>query len=97
MLTNLPVGPYLLEATLPGFRTFSQSGIVLQVGANPVVNVKLEVGTLSESVTVVAGAVMIETRNTGVGQVIDEKQIINLPLNGRQPTELVLLRGLNSR
>src|SRR5947207_9069916 len=38
-LANLPIGPYRLEAVLPGFRTFSQTGIVLQVGANPVINI----------------------------------------------------------
>src|SRR4051812_9011703 len=43
VLTNLPVGPYRLEAGLPGFRTFAQTGIVLQVGSNPVINVSLEV------------------------------------------------------
>ncbi|HVG84598.1 MAG TPA: carboxypeptidase-like regulatory domain-containing protein, partial [Vicinamibacterales bacterium] len=93
VLTNLPVGPYTLEAVLPGFRTFSQTGIVLQVGGNPVINVRLEVGELAESISVVASAMMVETRNTGIGQVIDEKQIVNLPLNGRQPTQLVLLSG----
>ena len=44
ILTNLPVGPYRLEAALGGFRTFVQTGIVLQVGANPVINPVLEVG-----------------------------------------------------
>ena len=39
VLPNLPVGPYRLEAALPGFRTFAQTGIVLQVGGNPVINV----------------------------------------------------------
>ncbi|PYS46470.1 MAG: hypothetical protein DMG13_29880, partial [Acidobacteria bacterium] len=42
ILPNLPVGPYRLEATLPGFRTHVQTGIVLQVGSNPVVNAVLE-------------------------------------------------------
>src|SRR5690349_24892372 len=45
-LLNLPIGPYRLEATLSGFRTFSQTGLVLQVGSNPVIPVKLEVGGL---------------------------------------------------
>ncbi len=93
VLPSLPVGPYRIDATLDGFRTFTRTGVVLQVGANPVINVKLELGALQESVTVTAGAPLIETRNTGVGQVIDEKQIVNLPLNGRQPTQLVLLSG----
>src|SRR5882672_1527824 len=37
-MPNLPVGPYRLEATLPGFRTYAQTGIILQVGANPVIS-----------------------------------------------------------
>src|SRR5438876_11949936 len=54
ILPNLPVGPYRLEATLPGFRTHVQTGIVLQVGSNPVVNAVLEVGQVSETVEVEA-------------------------------------------
>src|SRR3954454_23404888 len=44
VLSNLPIGPYRLEAALPGFRTFAQTGIVLQVDASPVINPSLEVG-----------------------------------------------------
>src|SRR5262245_41187571 len=69
VLTNLAVGPYRLEAALPGFRTFLQSGIVLQVGSNPVINVSLEVGQLTEQVEVQADAALVETRSTGVGEV----------------------------
>src|SRR5687767_4398617 len=50
-LTNLPLGPYRLEVTLPGFRTYTQTGIVLQVGSAPVQNVTLGVGAISEMVT----------------------------------------------
>src|SRR5439155_8518525 len=53
-LTNLPAGAYRLEASLPGFRTYAQTGIVLQVGANPVINIVLEVGALTETVEVQA-------------------------------------------
>src|SRR5258708_2451132 len=52
ILSNLPTGPYRLEAALSGFRTHVQTGIVLQVAASPVVNVSLVVGSLEESVTV---------------------------------------------
>jgi len=83
VLTNLPVGPYRLEAALPGFRTFVQTGIVLQVGANPVVNVSLQVGQVSEQVEVQADAALVETRSTGVGQVIDNVRVLELPLNAR--------------
>ena len=49
-LTNLPIGPYRLEVALQGFRSFQQTGIVLQVNANPVINVTLPLGQLSETV-----------------------------------------------
>src|SRR5687767_5733961 len=51
VLLNLPVGPYRLEATLAGFRTFSQTGTVLQVNSNPVIPVTLQVGSLEETVS----------------------------------------------
>ncbi|HYR84010.1 MAG TPA: carboxypeptidase regulatory-like domain-containing protein [Terriglobia bacterium] len=92
-MTNLPVGRYRLEATLPGFRTYAQTGIILQVGGNPTVNIVLEVGQLSETVEVQADAALVETRSTGVGQVIDNLRVTELPLGGRQLTELIILSG----
>src|SRR6266704_2358404 len=93
-LTNLPIGPYTLEMALPGFRTYVQSGIVLQVNDNPLVNAVLEVGQVTETVEVQANAALVETRTTTVGQVIDNQRVLELPLNGRQVTELVLLSGV---
>src|SRR5207247_11229945 len=93
ILPNLPVGPYKLEASLTGFRTFAQTGIVLQVNANPVLNIVLEIGQVAETVEVQADAALVETRNTGVGQVIDNVRVMELPLNGRQVTELIILSG----
>src|SRR5215470_874046 len=71
VLSNLPIGPYRLEATLPGFKAFVQTGIVLQVNANPVINPVLEVGQVSEQVEVQANAALVETRSTTVGAVIE--------------------------
>ena len=68
-LSNMPLGPYRLEAGLPGFRTFVQTGIVLQVNSSPVINPVLEVGQVSEQVEVQANAAQVETRNVGVAQV----------------------------
>src|SRR2546422_1453892 len=93
ILPNLPVGPYKLEASLSGFRTFAQTGIVLQVNANPVINIVLQVGQVAETVEVQADAALVETRSTGVGQVIDNVRVMELPLNGRQVTELIILSG----
>src|SRR5881396_362170 len=94
ILSNLPIGPYRLEAALPGFRTFVQTGIVLQVNSAPVVNPVLQVGQVSEQIEVQANAALVETRTTTVGQVIDNQRVLELPLNGRQVTELVLLSGV---
>jgi hypothetical protein len=93
VLPNLPTGPYTLEAKLSGFSTFQQSGIVLQVGASPVINITLHVGAMEETVTVEAAASLIEARSTAVGTVVNEQQMVGLPLDGRQPSQLVLLSG----
>ncbi len=93
ILTSLPIGPYRFEATLPGFRTYVQTGIVLQVNSNPVINASLEVGQVAEQVEVQADAALVETRSTGVGQVIDNVRVLELPLNGRQAVDLILLSG----
>ncbi|MCL5746260.1 MAG: carboxypeptidase regulatory-like domain-containing protein [Acidobacteria bacterium] len=93
ILSNLPVGPYTLEATASGFKSYVQRGIVLQVNTNPTINVVLEVGAVSQSVEVSANAAMAETQQTAISQVIDNQRILDLPLNGRQATQLVLLSG----
>ncbi len=92
-LPNLPLGPYRLEAALAGFRTFVQMGMVLQVNANLAINPVLAVGQVSEQVEVQANAALVETRNAGVGQVIENQRILELPLNGRSVTDLITLAG----
>src|SRR2546425_3202370 len=86
---NLPVGPYRLEAALPGFSTFVQSGIVLQVNSNPTINVVLQIGQVTEQVEVQANAAMVETHSNVIGQVIDQQRVAELPLNGRNVTQLI--------
>jgi hypothetical protein len=93
VLPNLPVGPYKLTAKLQGFASYEQTGITLSVGANPVINVTLKVGAMQETVTVAADAAMVETRNTGVGSTVTQEQMVGLPLNGRQASQLVMLSG----
>ena len=92
-LTNLPIGPYRIEATLSGFRSFQRTGVVLQVNANPVINMTLSLGNLAETVSVEAAAPLIETRSPAIGAVIDNERIEELPLNGRQATDLIILAG----
>src|SRR5688572_16807528 len=92
-LQNLPVGPYRLEVALTGFRSYAQTGIVLQVNANPVINVTLPIGDLSETVSVEAAAPLVETRSPSIGSMIENERIEELPLNGRNPVELITLAG----
>ena len=93
VLPNLPVGPYRLEATLPGFRSFVQTGIILQVNSNPAIRIVLQVGQVSQTVEVQANAAQVETRNVGVSQVIETQRILELPLDGRQVENLITLSG----
>src|SRR5688500_16364777 len=92
-LTNLPIGPYRLQASLSGFRAYQQTGIVLQVGSNPVIPVAMALGELSETVSVEAAAPLVETRNPSIGTVIENERVEELPLNGRNPVELIQLAG----
>jgi hypothetical protein len=94
IITSLPVGPYRVEASLQGFRTYAQTGIVLEVNSNPTLNVTLQVGELAETITVEGTAPLVETRNPGIGQVVTNEQVLELPLNGRQLTQLVLTAGM---
>src|SRR5713226_1040982 len=93
VLPNLPLGPYRLEAALAGFRSFVQTGIVLQVNSSPVINPTLQVGQVTEQVEVQANAALVETRNTAVGAVMESQRILELPLQGRQVTDLITLSG----
>ena len=94
VLPNLPIGVYRVEAALPGFRTYAQSGIVLEVNGSPIVNVVLEVGQVAETIEVQANANLVETRNSGIGEVVENARIMDLPLNGRNVVELVALAGV---
>ena len=92
-LPSLPIGPYRLEASLPGFRKFVQTGIGLQVNSNPAIKITLELGQVTETIEVQANAAMVETRSTGVGSVMENARILELPLIGRQVADLVVLSG----
>ena len=92
-LPNLPLGPWRVEAELAGFNTFTQTGVVLQVGTNAVVNPVMGVGAVSEQVAVTATAPLVDTRTVGVGTVVESQRIVELPLNAREVTQLVTISG----
>ena len=93
LISNLPTGPYRLEISLQGFRSYVQTGLVLQVGATPTINATLELGALEESVTVEAAAPIVDVRSAGISNVVENERILELPLNGRNAAELVLSVG----
>src|SRR6185437_3975857 len=92
-VSQLPVGPYRIEVKKEGFQTYAQSGIVLQLNTNPTVNVTLQIGSISQTIEVQADAAMVETQSTGVGQVIQPEEVVDLPLNGRNAAQLIALSG----
>jgi hypothetical protein len=83
VLPLLPVGAYTVTVEAPSFKKYVRQGIVLSVNENARVDVSLEVGTLAESVSVNADAVMVDTANAALKDVVDPMRMQNLPLNGR--------------
>jgi len=93
VMPNMPTGPYRLEVALQGFRTYVQTGIVLQVGATPTLNARLAIGNLEETVSVEAAAPIVDVRSAGISDVVENERIVELPLQGRQVTDLIVLAG----
>jgi len=90
--TDLPVGNYEIQAQHAGFQTEVRSGITLTVGRQATVNLGLKVGQISEKVTVTGEAPLVETTNANISYLVDEKKIADLPLNGRNYTQLATLQ-----
>ena len=84
----LPPGDYTVKATLQGFRVSQRDGVRVTVTETARVAFQLEVGQVSETITVTAEATLVETSNATHGIVIDEQKIVELPLNGRNFTQL---------
>jgi hypothetical protein len=91
LFPRLPVGSYELRVERAGFQTYVRSGITLTVNQAANANVTLQVGQVSEQVTVEANAELIETRTGTISQLVDTKRIVELPLNGRMAQSLVFL------
>ena len=93
VLPNLTIGPYQVEVTGSGFKSYIQKGIILQVNDNVTLNVKLQLGEVSQSVQVEANASMVQMQSTSVSQVVEQQRVVDLPLNGRDATQLIVLSG----
>ena len=92
-LPNLPVGAYVLNVAAQGFQTYQQTNLMLEVGNNVTINVSLKAGSSEQKVVVEASGTMLETQASSFKQVIDRQRITEMPLNGRQATQLVLISG----
>ena len=89
--TALPVGRYQVSVEKSGFSKYVQSGITLALDQSANVLIQLKIGDLSQQVTVAADAELVTTQSGTVGQLIDQKKILDLPLDGRQPQNLLFL------
>lgn len=87
----MPVGSYVVSVEMKGFRRFEQRGITLLVNGAASLQVTLQIGALTESVTVEADTTMVETRSGTIKGVVDQERMTDLPLNGRNAAALVTL------
>jgi hypothetical protein len=95
-LPLLNPGTYRLTASATGFKNYVQAGIVLDVGDSKGIDIKMEIGSASESITVAAEALTLQTETADKGLVINDTEILQLPLNGRNPFMLsILSAGVN--
>ncbi len=88
---DLPIGSYEIQVSKTGFQNSVRTGITLTVGSAPVVDFQLPVGQASETVTVSADASQVETTNAAVASLVNATQMRELPLNGRNFEQLILL------
>ena len=88
---SLPLGPQEVKAEKAGFKTAIRTGIHLQLGQNAVVNLRLEVGELYQPVTVSGDAPLVNTTTSSVSGLVGERQLRDLPLNGRSFDNLIAL------
>jgi outer membrane receptor protein involved in Fe transport len=89
----LPVGSYAIEVQRPGFQRYLRDGITLAVNDRITLDVTLQVGATTESVTVTGTAPLLEAQTGALRGVVDQQRIVNLPLNGRNMTQLVSLQA----
>lgn len=97
LATFLPVGTYTVTIEKPGFRKASFTGTVLQVDQQVRLDVSLEVGAVSQEITVAGAAPLLQTEDASLGDVIDTRKVETLPLNGRNFLQLATLTpGVNN-
>jgi len=97
VFSQLPIGSYVLTATASGFKTTERSGIKLDATQRVKVDIQLEIGQVTENVTVTSAPPVVNTQNTELGVLIGERQVKQLPLNGRNFAQLISLEPGTTR
>ncbi|MGB7745097.1 MAG: carboxypeptidase-like regulatory domain-containing protein, partial [Terracidiphilus sp.] len=96
LFPNIEIATYKLKVSATGFETYVQTNIVLEVGSNIAINPKLAVGRADVTVETHADALALQTEDTSFKQTVDQKDMVEMPLNGRQMTNLIFISGGSS-
>ena len=88
----LPVGHYNVRIQAGGFSQYEQTGIVLDVNSARRVDAALQVGVVTDTITATAAIAQVDTQSTQMGELVGGKEMVSLPLNGRDFTELMALQ-----
>lgn len=88
----LPVGQYAITVKLAGFKDYRRSGIVIDINSALTIDVTMQVDNQTQSVVVIEDSTQVETTDTQLGQVVGQKQVTEIPLNGRSYTDLLALQ-----
>ena len=91
VLTFMPPGPYSISAEASGFKRYVNAQVRVTTNEREQLDITLEVGSIDQSVTVSAEASMLDTASSSTGQVINQRQLENMPINGRAPLVLAQL------
>jgi len=91
LIPSLPPGMYNVTVHVSGFKSFTQTGIKVEVSQNPRVDARLEIGATTDTVNVAANVLSVDTETSQVGATIDSQRLVNLPLNGRNVLQLATL------
>jgi hypothetical protein len=87
----LPPGEYEIRAEMPGFKTWTQKGVILSLNRNARIDIKLEIGEIQQNIVVQSDAALVETTTSEMGAVVDQRKITELPILGRNTLSLVSL------
>src|ERR1017187_1269943 len=91
-LSALPIGGYTIQAQHEGFSIEVRSGLTLTVGQEAVVNFTLQLGSVSQTVSVTGEAPIVDTTSGSLSDLVDEQKVADLPLNGRNFVDLMMLQ-----